>query len=72
MKHRDAAIAPAGDMTVIEAPHSDTLSFYQRNSGSLPKSAGGMGDVQRRSQLPSPTAPEPATFMEKIKGLVSR
>lgn len=57
---------------VIELPRADAPSFYQRNSGSLPKSAAGMSDAHRRAQLPTPDNSDPDSLMDKLRRLVRR
>lgn len=57
---------------VIELPGIDAPSFYQRNSGSLPKSEEGMADAHRRTQLPTPDNTDPETLVDKIKNLFAR
>ena len=56
------ATAPHGEADLFDdafdAPLPDAPSWYQRNSGALPKSRNGMGDVQRRSELPRSVAEE--------------
>lgn len=57
---------------VIELPGADAPSFYQRNSGYLPKSAGGMSDAHRRNRLPSPDNSETRSFFDRIRGMFGR
>lgn len=76
MQNTTSAAAPHGEMDLlgdlIDAPLTDTPSWYQRNSGALPKSERGMGEVQRRSQLPSPAAPESLGFLDRVKERLTR
>jgi hypothetical protein len=69
-------IAAADEFTdlaeVIELRRLDAPSFYQRNSGSLPKSSGGMSDAHRRGMLPRPDNTDPDTMVDKIRGLFRR
>jgi hypothetical protein len=57
---------------VIGLPRADAPSFYQRNSGSLPKSGQGMSDAHRRAQLPTPTRADPDTIGDRIRRLFGR
>lgn len=69
-------IVPVDDVDdlaeVIELRRLDAPSYYQRNSGSLPKSTGGMSDAHRRGMLPTPDNTDPDTMMDKIRGLLRR
>ena len=56
----------------FDAPLTDAPSWYQRNSGALPKSQNGMGEVQRRSVLPKSVEPEPDSLVDRIRSLVRR
>ena len=58
---------PDDDLAVSNAP-----SFYQRNSGSLPKSGAGMSDAHRRNQLPTPQNIERDTVGDKLRRLLRR
>jgi hypothetical protein len=51
---------------VIDLP-VDTLSFYQRNSGALPKSGAGMSDAHRRAQLPTAVCGNDEPFLVRVK-----
>ena len=57
---------------VIELPISAAPSFYQRNSGALPKSGAGMSDAHRRTQLPRPDNSDVTSFKERLLGLFNR
>lgn len=50
----------------------ESESFYQRNSGSLPRINGGITDSHRRSKLPKPDNPESGSFLETVRSLLSR
>ncbi|MGI9666355.1 MAG: hypothetical protein ACR2N2_04525 [Acidimicrobiia bacterium] len=54
---------------VIELPGADE-SWYQRNSGALPKSEAGMADSHRRNQLPTPRFEEKASIPDRIRSLL--
>jgi hypothetical protein len=55
-----------------DEPVSNAPSFYQRNSGSLPKSGAGMSDAHRRNQLPTPQNIERDTIGDKLRRFLSR
>jgi len=57
---------------VIELPGADAPSFYQRNSGYLPKATGGMSDAHRRNRLPTPDNSETGSFFDRIRGMFGR
>lgn len=57
---------------VIELPISDAPSFYQRNSGDLPKANTGLTDAHRRAQLPAPENQDSEPLMDRIKSLLRR
>lgn len=57
---------------VIDLPVSDAPSFYQRNSGALPKSHAGMTDAHRRTELPRPDNSDTTTLKERLLGLLNR
>lgn len=57
---------------VIELPVSDAPSFYQRNSGALPKAEAGMSDAHRRTQLPTPQNSDVTTIKDRLLGLFNR
>ena len=57
---------------VIELPISAAPSFYQRNSGALPKSGNGMSDAHRRTQLPKPDNSDVTSVKDRILGLFNR
>ncbi len=56
---------------VIELPHAGTESFYTRNSGMLPRLDQTKASDYSRAALPSPIAPEPDTFVNRVRDLVS-
>lgn len=55
---------------VVDLP-IDVPSFYQKNSGSLPKAHQGVSDAHRRANLPSATNEEDSLFVRvrRIIGL---
>jgi hypothetical protein len=55
-----------------DLPASNTPSFYQRNSGSLPKSGAGMSDAHRRNQLPRPENIDRDSVGDKLRRLLRR
>lgn len=57
---------------VIELPINSAPSYYQRNSGALPKSGGGMSDAHRRTELPKPQYSDQTSFKERLLGLFNR
>mgnify|MGYP001823210997 CR=1 FL=1 len=57
---------------VIELPGVDAPSFYQRNSGSLPKANRGVTEAHRRSELPRPDNTEKDSFGARIRTLFRR
>lgn len=57
---------------VIELPIPDGPSFYQRNSGALPKSKAGMAKAHRRTELPRPENSDVTTLKDKLLGLFNR
>lgn len=57
---------------VLERPVSDAPSFYQRNSGALPKADAGMSDAHRRTQLPTPQNSDVTSFKDRLLGLFNR
>ncbi len=57
---------------VIELPISDAPSFYQRNSGSLPKANTGLTDAHRRAELPAPENQDSQPLIDRIKSLLRR
>ena len=67
-RHEDFAILAE----VIELPINTAPSFYQRNSGALPKSGNGMSDAHRRTQLPTPDNSDVTSFKERMLGLFNR
>ncbi len=56
---------------VIELPSSKIESYYTRNSGTLPRLDQANASDYSREGLPSPIAPEPDTFVNRVKELVS-
>ena len=57
---------------VIELPGVNAPSFYQRNSGSLPRSNNGITDSHRREKLPKPANPDPGSVFDTIRSLLRR
>ena len=57
---------------VIELPISDQPSFYQRNSGALPKANTGLTDAHRRAQLPAPENQDSVSLVDRIRSLIRR
>ena len=57
---------------VIELPSADIESFYQRNSGSLPKSNAGITEAHRRSDLPRPENTDKDPLGDKLRRLFRR
>jgi hypothetical protein len=57
---------------VIELPISDAPSFYQRNSGALPKANTGLTDAHKRAQLPAPQNDDTEPLIDRIKSLLRR
>lgn len=57
---------------VIELPGVNAPSFYQRNSGSLPKANRGVSEAHRRSELPRPDNTEKDSIGDKIRTLFRR
>ena len=55
-----------------EFPGSTTPSFYQRNSGLLPRVNAGMTDSHRRAKLPTPDNPESGSILEAIRSILRR
>ena len=52
---------------VIRHPSSEHLSYYQRNTGALPKIGVRSSDLHRRSSLPSPVNTDGDGFFGRIK-----
>ncbi|MGI9584567.1 MAG: hypothetical protein ACR2N7_03155 [Acidimicrobiia bacterium] len=57
---------------VIELPNSDQPSFYQRNSGGLPKANTGLTDAHKRAELPAAENQDSAPMIDRIKSLLRR
>jgi hypothetical protein len=55
-----------------DVPVNAAPSFYQRNSGSLPKSGGGMSDAHRRNLLPRPEYTDRDTVGDKLRRFLRR
>jgi hypothetical protein len=68
LRHEDLDILAE----VIELPINSAPSFYQRNSGALPKSGAGMSDAHRRTQLPKPDNSDVTSFKERLRGIFNR
>ncbi len=56
---------------VIPLPSSEVQSFYQRNTGALPKIGHRSSDLHRRASLPSPVNDDSTGFLRRIKGLLA-
>lgn len=56
----------------MELPSADIESFYQRNSGSLPKSNAGITEAHRRSDLPRPENTDHDPIGDKLRRLFRR
>lgn len=76
MQNNTQPIAQIGDREelaeVIELPSADIESFYQRNSGSLPKSNAGITEAHRRSDLPRPENTDKDPLGDKLRRLFRR
>lgn len=75
--HDTAAPIPRGDdaeilAEVIELRGADTPSFYQRNSGALPRAEAGLTDAHRRNQLPTPDNTDTTTVKDRLLGFLNR
>ena len=57
---------------VVELSEADDRSWYQRNSGELPKSEQGMASSHRRRELPTPQFEDRVSFTDRIRGLLNR
>ena len=57
---------------VIELPGVNAPSFYQRNSGSLPRANTGITDSHRREKLPKPDNSEPGSIFDTIRSILRR
>jgi hypothetical protein len=72
-KPAEIIVSPTPDQPlaeVIELPHVDPQSYYSRNSGTLPRLDQAKASDYNRSGLPSPVAPEPDTFVNRVKELI--
>ena len=75
--HDTAAPIPRGDdaeilAEVIELRGADAPSFYQRNSGALPRAEAGLTDAHRRNQLPTPDNTDTTTVKDRLLGFLNR
>lgn len=57
---------------VIELSDEDHESWYQRNSGDLPKSEAGMAESHRRNRLPTPENEDKTSIVDRVRGLLHR
>ena len=57
---------------VIELPAANIPSFYQRNSGSLPKANTGITEAHRRSELPRPDNTEKDSLRDAVRRFLRR
>lgn len=57
---------------VIELHGVNAPSFYQRNSGSLPKANTGITDAHRRSDLPRPENSDKDSFGDIVRKVFKR
>ena len=57
---------------VVEIGDADAPSWYQRNSGALPKSEAGMADTHRRNHLPRPENDDSDGLMDRIRSVLGR
>lgn len=57
---------------VVEIGDADAPSWYQRNSGALPKSEAGMADTHRRNHLPRPENDDSGGLMDRIRSVLHR
>ena len=72
--------APTDEMTVevepladvIAMPNVDAPSWYQRNSGALPKSEEGMAETHRRNQLPKPENDDTEPLVDRLRSIFGR
>jgi len=53
---------------VIPLQGLDVPSFYQRNTGSLPRIGRRSSDLNRRDTLPTPVNSDGNGFIERIRG----
>jgi len=66
----DATAADDGLAEVIPLPSSEVQSFYQRNTGALPRIGQRSSDLHRRSSLPSPVNEDPDGIFTRIKNFI--
>jgi hypothetical protein len=57
---------------VIELPISTAPSFYQRNSGALPRANTGLTDAHRRARLPTAENHDSEPLIDRIRSLLRR
>lgn len=62
----------SGLAEVIELPISTAPSFYQRNSGALPRANTGLTDAHRRAHLPAPENQDSEPLVDRIRSLFRR
>ena len=63
-------VEPVDD--IIAMSDIDAPSWYQRNSGALPKSEAGMADTHRRTRLPKPENDDTEPFLDRIRAMFDR
>jgi len=66
----DVALSGDSLAKVISLPSIDGQSYYQRNTGALPKIGLRSSELNRRSSLPSPVNIDSNGFMDKIRSLL--
>jgi len=65
-------VAPGDSLAeVIPLPSTDKQSYYQRNTGALPKIGVRSSEIHRRSSLPSPVNTDSNRFVERIRNLLT-
>jgi hypothetical protein len=69
--HQEATEVADDDLAeVIPLTSTDVPSFYQRNTGALPRIGHRSSDLHRRSTLPSPVNEGPDGIFDKIKKFI--
>jgi hypothetical protein len=64
--------APDDLAEIIELPVNDAPSFYQRNSGALPRAEAGLTDAHRRTRLPRPENTETTSIVDRLRSILGR
>ena len=67
----DVAVSGDSLADVIPLPSSDAQSYYQRNTGALPRIGVRSSDLNRRSSLPSPVNTDSNGIVDRIKDLLT-